>query len=163
LDERIHLRENFRQLKCAYSNQHDKILEAYFYGLEMNAHNLTITWLPPWRESFWQKLILILSRLFSNYGSSFLRPLLGILVSTWCILLLLIGIYNHHGLAIVFPQNADSEALKIAAEEYFQLLNPFHETDESLHGWALMWDLLSRVLSSYFIYSLIRSTRRFLR
>jgi len=162
-NEREQLRENFRQLKFTYEKQGDKIYEAFFYSLEMNEYNKVLKWTSPLYERFWQKLIIILSRALTNYGSSFLRPLIGILVSNWIILLVLICIYDFYDLRVASPSDNEPAAFKVAVGEYFKLINPLHKMDESLRGWSIMWDILSRILSSYFLFGLIRSSRRFLR
>lgn len=163
LEEIKQLKENFRQLKFVYEKQGDKINETFFYNLEMNSYNSLLSWSSPFQEIFWQKTILLLSRTLTSYGSSFLRPLLGLLLSTLLILLILISLYNYQNLEIVLPNKNDSTAFQIAIGEFFKLLNPLRKMDESLQGWAVMWDLISRILNSYFIFALIRSSRRFLR
>lgn len=161
--EKLRLKENFRQLKHVYEKQGDRIAAPFFYSLEMDTYNSTLRWKHPGKEAFWEKLIIVLSKSLSNYGSSFLRPLIGLLISTWVILLILIVFFDFKNLRIVLPWQHDAEALTIAIGEYCRLINPVHKIDESLTGFAVMWDLVSRILGSYFIYALIRSSRRFLR
>jgi len=157
------LKEVFRQFKYLYEKQGDKINEQFFYGLEMNIYNRQLAWKSPHREVFWQKLILLFSRYLTNYGSSFLRPLIGLLTVNQIVLLILIIFFNHQGLSFVAINEGTAAGFSQAFGEYCILLNPLHKMREDIGGFEILWDLISRISSSYFIYALIKSSRRFVR
>ena len=161
------LKEFFRQLKFIYDRQGDKINENYFYSHEMNTYNSLISWkliwFKPWSETFWEKVIILGSKYLSNYGKSFIIPLLGIAVFNFTILVILIHFFNYQGLDLAGFSTGEKDANRLAVGEFFKLINPVHKMDEGLTGWAVFWDLFARVSASYFLYNLIRSSRRFLR
>jgi len=163
LEEHKQFRENFKQLKHVYEKQGDKINETFFYALEMNSYSSLIKENNPLKDVFWDRIIILLSRWLTDYGRSFLRPFVGILASNLFVLLILIHFFEYHSLSIVKPVNNDPEAFNVALGEYFKLINPLHKMDECLTGLGVLWDLVSRIFSSYFLYGLIRSSRRFLR
>lgn len=156
------LKETFRQLKTVYNNQNDKEISHFFYAKEMDQFYKTINWTLPCYEEFWQKLILYLSRKFTNYGSSFLKPLVLLFSVNCLIFIVLILFFNYESLISDFSNDSKSASI-LATGEYFKLINPVHKLNTSLKGWGIFWDLLSRVSSSYFIYAMIRSTRRYIR
>ncbi|CAH0280701.1 hypothetical protein SRABI27_03766 [Pedobacter sp. Bi27] len=157
------LKEVFRQLKYVYEKQGDRIQEQFFYGLEMKVYNKKLNWTWPVFETFWEKLILYLSEHLTSFGSSFLRPLTGLILTNILILSVMINYYQYGGLSIVPYSLSDKAVVEQAFGLFFILLNPLHKVNDALRGWEIMWDLISRVMSSYFIYALIKSSRRFLR
>lgn len=161
--ERSQLKEVFRQLKFVYEKQGDGINASFFHALEMNTYNSLLKWSWPTHEPFWQKLILYLSSHLTDYGSSFMRPLVGILLANFVSLLVLIRCFGYESLEINFSAEFDQIEFNRGVGEYFKLINPLHKMNEGLSGLGVFTDLISRILSSYFIYGLIRSSRRFLR
>lgn len=149
-------REVYRQLKFASSKQHDFIGEQHFHALEMNAYDHTLRW----KYEFWTKLVLKLSLWTSNFGQSVIRPLIGIFIVNGFLFYLLYRTSQTKftGFDYTKPQNyVDTIA------EFIRVVNPLHNNDPELTGWAFIIDVLIRICSSYFIYNLIRATRRFVR
>jgi len=73
--ELVDIKEAYRQLKISMSNHSDKIQEHKFYSKELTFHYKALTWGKPWENQFWDKLILLWSKVFSDYGQSFIKPL----------------------------------------------------------------------------------------
>lgn len=150
LDQIENRKDTYKQIKYALSKQGDYVNEQLFHSWEMNAYNKT---LDLFSNNFWTKIILSLSRISSNYGISLIRPILFILILNLCIYLVILKIHN---INIEFSSISDFTT-------FLKFLNPLHKTDFELHGWAFLFDSLSRLISSYSIYNIIRATRRFIR
>lgn len=148
------IKETLRQLKLVMSKQGDKIQELKFYSQEMNTYNKLLPWTSPCTDNFWNKIILHLSRIFSDYGQSFLRPLIFLFVFNLIFFILI---------DIVSIDKNDWSSFIYCWGEYFKLINPLHKLDDTLIGWGVFLDLLSRIASSYFVFSLIRASRRFVK
>lgn len=153
----LQIKETYRQLKYAVSKQGDTVQEAFFYGEEMKTYSKSLSF----KNKFEDKLVIKASKCFSNFGQSFLRPLLWLLFFHQLFLLILIYFFEYKGLKIDF-HNPTLPAFNTAAGEYFRLLNPVHKS-EDFTGWMNFWDIWIRVSSSFFIYNLIRATRKFIR
>ncbi|SHN45493.1 hypothetical protein [Chitinophaga sp. CF418] len=164
-------REMFRQLKYSYAKQGDTITEHKFHGFEMNAqmHYLRKKrWNQPGRNIFkkWSmhrqtSLVLWVSRLTSNYGQSFLAPL---------ITLALLGILSFSGMVYwgyikeLAPDfNLSWDRILITIAHFLYFINPIKRLDaQSING-GLIIDLGMRIITSYCIYNFIRATRRFVK
>ena len=155
------IREAYRQLKVSMSKHSDKIQESKFYAGELTFHNLTLAWGSPFENQFWDKLILFWSKIFSDYGQSFVRPLFWLLFGHLGLFILAIFLNGFSTLRIEFC-NPTSEAFKEAFEKYFIYINPLRRLEVSLTGYLIVLDLLMRVWSSYMVYNLIRASRRFI-
>lgn len=151
-------RETYRQLKFVMDKQGDSIQEQLFYSKEMNLYNDLLHW----DKNFWDKLILWFSQLFSRYGTHFGQALFWFLFSNWIILIMLIGFYHFEGLTISC-KNSSWEAFSKASKLFINQLNPLHKFNKELAAGAIWIDFLGRILSSYLIYHLIRTSRRFVR
>lgn len=160
-DENFAIKEAYRQLKISMSKHSDKIQESKFYGAEMNYHNLTLTWSWPWNNQFWDKLILYWSRIFSNYGQSFIRPLFFLFLGHLFLFLIALLLKGYYPLHISFS-NPTSLGFEEAFEKYFIFINPLRRLETSLSGYLIFIDLLMRIWSSYMLYNLIRASRRFI-
>jgi hypothetical protein len=148
--------EVYRQLKHAMSKSGNYIEEKRFYSQEMNCYNKTLSW----KTNFWNKLILSFSNYCSNYGQSFLRPLLWLFLSTLIFFGVLVAFYDYKDLQIHLTDQFNRRETYRILGEFFNLLNPARKF-EDLTGFAVLIDLISRVLASAFIYNMIRATRRF--
>ena len=76
-------RDVYRQLKLAHDNQKDHITANEFYALEMKAYERVLrkkSWFNP--KYFQQKLVFALHKFVSNFGQSWLRPLILIFLIT---------------------------------------------------------------------------------
>lgn len=159
--EIVAIKEAYRQLKISMSKHSDKIQEHKFYSEELNFHNKTLTWGKPWENQFWDKVILLWSKTFSDYGQSFIKPLFWLLVGHH-ILFILALLFN--GFSPLHISLCDPTAIgfKEAFEKFFIYINPLRRLETSLSGYLIFLDLLMRIWSSYMIYNLIRASRRFI-
>ncbi|SDI81527.1 hypothetical protein SAMN05421846_11454 [Chryseobacterium taeanense] len=155
------IKENYRQLKISMSKLDDKINENRFYKNELNYHNKTIKWSSPLKNDFWDKVILILSNSLSEYGQSFIKPFLYLLLGHLTLFLIAISLNGFNNLQIsLFDWSWDG--LKFAFEKFFIYINPLRKTDTSFSGYLIIIDILMRIWSSYMIYNIVRATRRFI-
>lgn len=159
--ERYGIKEAYRQLKQSMNKHSDKIQEHIFYSKEMDLHNQLLKWSPPWRNTFWDKLILSFSKIFSDYGQSFIKPLFFLLLVHLIMFILAVSLNGLAPLHISFA-NPTAQGFKTAFENYFIYINPLRKLETSLSGYLILLDLLMRVWSSYMIFNIIRASRRFI-
>ncbi|MET3880954.1 hypothetical protein [Chitinophaga sp. OAE865] len=159
--EIVAIKEAYRQLKISMSKHSDKIQEHKFYSEELNFHSRTLTWGKPWENQFWDKMILLWSKTFSDYGQSFIKPLFWLLFGHYIlfVLALLCNGFNPLHISLCEPTAA---GFKEAFEKFFIYINPLRRLETSLSGYLILLDLLMRIWSSYMIYNLIRASRRFI-
>lgn len=155
------IKEAYRQLKISMSTHSDKIQEYKFYSQELTYHNKILSWDYPWKNQFWDKLILDWSRRFSDYGQSFIKPLYWLLFG-YSILFLTVLIFNGFGTFQLSLAHASEMGFKEAFENYFVYINPFRGAVTTLSGYLIVLDMMMRIWCSYMIYNLIRATRRFI-
>jgi uncharacterized protein YjbI with pentapeptide repeats len=74
-------RETYRQLKFALDNQKDYISANEFFSLEMKAHNNYLKG-KSWKEHFQDKILFSINKWTSDFGQSWFRPLIFILIFT---------------------------------------------------------------------------------
>jgi uncharacterized protein YjbI with pentapeptide repeats len=153
-------RETYRQLKLALSKQGDKVQEQLYYSKEMDTYFSLLNWTHPFNRQFWDKFILLFSSWFSDYGTNFGKALLWFLGLNFIVFASLIHFYHFGGLKFSWV-DCNSEAFWGALKLYIRQLNPLHKIDDPISGPAFIIDFLGRILSSYLIYHLIRSSRRF--
>jgi hypothetical protein len=151
-------REIYRQLKYALSKQGDIVNEQKFHTQEMLVYDRSLLF----RKDFWTKLIIKLSYCFSDFGQSFLKPLLWLLIGHWLLFMVLIQSNNYNDLLISFS-NPTWAGFELGIERYFQLINPLRKTETGFSGSRIILDLAMRVWASYMIYNLVRATRRFIK
>jgi hypothetical protein len=155
------IKEAYRQLKISMSKQSDKIQEHKFYSEELNFYNKTLSWEKPWKNQFWDKAILFFSKTFSDYGQSFIKPLFWLLTGhgiLFLIALLFNGLYPLH----ISLDKSTATGFREAFEKFFIYINPLRKFETSFSGYLILLDLSMRIWSSYMIYNLIRSSRRFI-
>jgi hypothetical protein len=159
--EIVAIKEAYRQLKISMSKHSDKIQEHKFYSEELNFHNKTLSWGKPWENQFWDKMILLWSKIFSDYGQSFIKPLIWLLFGHYILFLiaLLFNGFNPLHISICEPTAAGFQE---AFEKFFIYINPLRRLETSFSGYLIFLDLLMRIWSSYMIYNLIRASRRFI-
>lgn len=150
------IRENYRQIKYACSKQGDYIGEQYFHGLEMNAYNNSLSC----KKDFWTKAILKFSHCTSNYGQSLLLPIVWITVFNGLLFWLM---YISGGTKFSSYDFSNSSNYFDTIGEFLRLVNPLHKNDPELKGISLCLDIILRISSSYFLYNIIRATRRFIK
>lgn len=159
--EIVSIKEAYRQLKISMSKHSDKIQEHKFYSQELNFHNKALSWQPPWTNQFWDKVILLFSNTFSDFGQSFIKPLTWLLVGHFILFLLALILNGYDPLHISFSEPT-ATAFKEAFEKYFVYINPLRRLDTSLSGFLILLDFIMRIWSSYMIYNIIRASRRFI-
>ncbi len=151
------IRENYRQLKFACSKQGDVIGEQHFHGLEMRAYAKSLKW----PDNFLDTLILKFSYWTSNFGQSLWRPFIfGFIVIEGFFFWLL---YLTGGTKLVSLDLLDFDNQINILAEFIRVINPLHKNDPELTGCSFILDVLLRILSSYFIYNIIRATRRYIK
>lgn len=160
-NENIAIREAYRQLKISMSNHSDKIQENRFYAQELVFYNKTLNWGNPWQDTFWDKVVLYWSKHFSDYGQSFIRPLIWLLFGHLIMFIIAVMLNGFENLYISW-NDASEEAFREAFEKYFIYINPLRKLETTLPGYLIVLDLLMRIWSSYMIYNMIRASRRFI-
>lgn len=160
-NETTAIREAYRQLKISMSNHSDKIQENRFYSQELIFYNKTLNWGKPWEDTFWDKVVLHWSKFFSDYGQSFIRPLIWLLLGHLVMFFIAILLHGFEPLYISIS-NASEEAFRETFEKYFLYINPLRKLETTLPGYLIVLDLLMRIWSSYMIYNIIRASRRFI-
>jgi hypothetical protein len=148
-------RDVFKQIKTAFAKQGDYVQEQFFHGLEMNQYYRSLSY----RNDFWTKVILRLSYFTSNYGQSLIRPVIGIIVVNLLLFWMMFSLHStdYNSSDFTKPGNYVNTIASV-----LNFMNPLHKTDK-LSGMPFIVDSVSRVFSSYMIYNIIRSTRRFVK
>lgn len=159
--EILGIREAYRQLKISMSKHSDKIQENKFYAEELVFYNKTLIWGKPWKNEFWDKIVLYWSKNFSDYGQSFIKPLFWLILGHF-ILFSFALIFNGFDHLYISWSNASSSAFEEAFEKYFIYINPLRKFEVSFSGYLIVLDILMRIWSSYMIYNIIRASRRFI-
>lgn len=159
--EIVAIKEAYRQLKISMSKHSDKIQEQKFYSEELTFHYKTLSWGKPWKNKFWDKMILLLSKVFSDYGQSFIKPFSGLLIGH-LILFLIALLFNGFEPLHISLNEPTAEGFREAFEKFFIYINPLRRLETSLFGYLILLDLVMRIWSSYMIYNLIRASRRFI-
>ncbi|MCF8276794.1 MAG: hypothetical protein K9J17_08675 [Flavobacteriales bacterium] len=169
------LRESYRQLKKAMLNDGNNFDSLVLYRNEMEAHWALVrhpksTGL---HQSFlfsriygverglqdWQnKFLLWLGYHVSDHGQSFMRPLFWLFVFHMFFFLIAIAVgYN----GFYFTSNLEEwGATADFVGSYLYLLNPVHKLPDT-HGGMLIVDFFMRLSSGFFIYHIIRASRKF--
>ena len=104
-------------------------------------------------------MILCFSKIFSNYGQSFKKPLCYLLFGHFILFIIAIKLNGFDSLQL--SVSPTWKAFEDAFEKFFIYINPLRK-DSSLSGYLIVLDLLMRIWSSYMIYNLIRASRRFI-
>lgn len=159
--EIVAIKEAYRQLKISMSKHDDKIQEHKFYAEELNFHNKTLAWGNPWDNQFWDKVILLWSKVFSDYGQSLIKPL-SWLVFGHLLLFLIALFFNGFSPLRISICDPTAEGFENAFHKFFIYINPLRKVETSLPGYLILLDLLMRIWSSFMIYNIIRASRRFI-
>lgn len=155
-EEIIRIKEAYRQLKVSMAKISDKVQEHKFYAEELNFHNKSLSC----KTHFWDKLILGASKYFSNYGQSFIKPLLSLLFGH--LFFFIIAILCDGFTPLHLSNEPTFMGFEVAFEKFFIYINPLRKVETSFSGYLILLDLLMRIWSSYMIYNLIRASRRFI-
>lgn len=151
------LKEAYRQLKQAMLKDGNNIDALAFYRNELEEYRAFVKGNPnvKWEDKF----ILFISWIFSNHGQSFARPMfvwLPLFHLLWFSILVLL---NYQNLDYSFA-NHDWANVPSFIENYFKLLLPTHSF-EGIKGWMMPVDIVMRLSSGFFIYHIIRASRKF--
>lgn len=159
------LKECYRQLKVLSLAQHNKVDYLYFQKQE-----LKIFWLITrinTRHNFWRNignwLILGSNKLFSDFGQNIWRPLIALFL---CHLIFFnLFLYCQVGISPSFV-NVDCELTKEVGKAYFVTVLPTHSSKIDIGSIKDIvigggWDFVMRILSGYFIFYFIYSSRKF--
>lgn len=152
------VKENYKQLRHASNKQGDVLREMEFHEKEMNTYEQELKGL----GHFWTIAILKASRMFGNYGKNFSRPFVSLLLIHSVFLAFLVGLWNYDCYTFTWPTNHSWQTFWKFWGEYFRLLNPVHSFDNNSGLWIVA-DTSIRIYTSYFIYNMLRATRRFVR
>jgi len=120
-------RDVYRQIKLALDNQKDYINANAFYALEMRAYEKVLKQ-KSWKSHFQEKLVFIIHKISSNFGQSWIKPLLWIVFFT-----ILMSLYFHReeiDFSLIFKNGTLNYSLIFysiisAIENFFKTLNVF--------------------------------------
>ncbi|MEN9998851.1 MAG: hypothetical protein RI922_1841 [Bacteroidota bacterium] len=143
-------RDTYRQLKAASIANHNQIEALDFYRNEMRLY---------WKEvringgiSWQNRMLVFLNRWSSDFGQNWILPIMWLFVfhALWFSCLLSFGFWS----------NSKTGGEEFA--EYFKLLNPTHDLPCYMStGFDYLTDIIMRVSIAYFVYHIIRATRKF--
>jgi len=166
------IREAYRQLKVISIESHNKINANRFQQHEVRLYYKYIkhlTWFSKSPTNWWNNLgdwfVLVTNNIFSKFGQSWIIPLVWLIVIHSILVILALPEFN-----LKFdPYNiSDSEMNKVGIELFFRTLSPIHSSDlkikslgENIFSIGAKIDFAMRLLSSYFIFYIIRGTRKF--
>lgn len=142
-------KENYKQLKYSFYKSNDRINEKIFHGLEM--------------EEFmkmdipkWDKFILRFSKWSSDFGQSFLRPIIfnGCIHILLC--LIVFGILKYEGYYFSIKNHSWSVFFNLL-NECLYLFVPLKSFNKDI----LLIDILMKINSGFFIYNILRAIRKY--
>jgi hypothetical protein len=151
----ISLKETYRQLKQAMLKDGNNIDALAFYRNELEEYRSFAKDNPEVKRE--DKIILWMMWLFSDHGQSFARPIAWLLGMHLVFFLIAIAVgYN----GFYFTPDHDWSAVWDFIGSYFFLLNPVHKLPDT-NGGMLIVDFFMRLSSGFFIYHIIRASRKF--
>jgi len=153
-------RDIYRQFKHTFDSRNDFIIGNDFYSIEMKAHEKYLK-SQNWNKNNWQeKLVFIIHKWASNFGQSWIRPLIWIIISA----LTFTGIKFLY--KINFPYNILPDkigkvlnAVAIFLNEFAKSLIPLFANKKEVHGLEFV-SLLFSVIIAFFVYQFIVAVRR---
>lgn len=142
-------KDTYRQLKKASLTNNNLIDALQFHANEMQSY---------WREirliggdNFWDTILIFLNRWSSNFGQSWILPL--------------VWLFLFHSLFFLFVMSyffGNSFSGNFEFGQFWVLLNPLHKTPDYINtGSGLFTEFLMRIFNSYFIYHFVKATRKF--
>jgi len=170
IDTYLAQKEIYRQLKFSSQRQSDIASSLEFQRWEMDFYR-KIVYLKRPRD--WSEIIILWLSQTNNYGQSWLKALkLFIICSFVCYLPL--GFFNSSLLNYSKFAHSFHEVLfnfRVVLWEnlkyWFVLMNPAHSLKDlfgestSISGWFYFWDVIARIVISYFIFQIITGFRKF--
>lgn len=152
-------KEIYRQLKQANFSQGNRVEGLGFYRNEMETlkalFQLDRSVLS--RENRW---LVRIDGAASDFGQSWLRPI-GLLFSFHIILFSLAVVTGDLGIHIDFWSDFNKDQLSKAYGLFWKFLLPTHKVTTTLGFWSGLLDLLMRLSSGFFIYHIIKASRRY--
>jgi uncharacterized protein YjbI with pentapeptide repeats len=156
-------RETYRQLKYSLDNQKDHINANEFFSLEMKAYGKSLKW------NNWQdKIVFTINKWTSDFGQSWIRPLIWIIILTS-----LMSLYLHYkeiNLQLIF--NNDNlnwsmiiNSLILMIENFFSTLNVFKIFGNLNNHYLNLpcfytFSSIYTILLAFFIYQFIIAVKR---
>lgn len=143
-------RETYKQLKAAANGNHNYIEALDFYRNEMRLY---------WKEirivggiRMINRVLIFMNRWSSDFGQNWILPIIGLIVFH---LVFFSCIINWDYWSNSFTGSDEFR-------EFAKLLNPTHETPKYINtGLGYITDLIMRVSVGYFVYHIIRATRKY--
>ncbi|WKK81198.2 hypothetical protein [Marivirga arenosa] len=152
------LAEQYRQLKVISQNNGDRFSSLQFYQNEMNS-NLLIGSQDKSLNGY-DRFLLKTNKWFSNFGLDYFRPLIWLLfLHTFIFTFMIISGYN--SMEFIWPWNNSWYEIGNSVGYYFYLINPLHKLPSEEIGVILGLDFISRIVNSYFIFYILKATRKF--
>jgi hypothetical protein len=157
-------RETYRQLKYALDNQKDHINANEFFSLEMKAYGKSLKW------NNWQdKIIFTINKWTSDFGQSWVKPLLWIFILTF-----IMSLYLHYkeiNLQLIFNGNGGlnwsiiGSSFIMMIENFFSTLNIFKIFGNSNNNHSNIFcyhtiTSIYTILLAFFIYQFIIAVKR---
>lgn len=148
-------KEIYRQLKNSSKSESNNIDALDFYRNEMDSY---WSYIKGNKEiDFWDRVLIRIARISSNFGISYIRPLLCLL-SLHLIVFLLILLFGDYNGCQIDIYNSSWEYFEKSFNSYWELIIPVRKFGDDLPAWV---DVLMRIYSGFFIYHIIRGTRKF--
>lgn len=150
------------QLKKLHEQQGDLLAANDYFANEMNAYNESLSW----RLFFWEKLPLVLNRISSNHGQSWIRALSTTLIISVIFYMIFLKSMDY---ALADPVDKGNLSLFFHTGSFFlDFINPLHKLDtfEGLNGTkefrasTRFIDGIARIFIAYFVYQLIQAFRK---
>lgn len=143
-------REIYRQLKSLSIRNNNRLDALGFYRNEMNVH-WTYSRLKG-GESWWDQILVFIDRNVSDFGQSYILPLIW-LFSVHLLLLLSLDTWNF---------SYEEGAFWRGAGQYFESINPARKTLEWMgKGYPQVIDFFMRISAGFFIFHFIKASRKF--
>jgi hypothetical protein len=158
-----YLRDIYRQLKAISLNSKDIVNALYFKANEMNVYLYLLkqTKKPFWKFWKWRSnyFELWLSKKSGNFGISIGRPIIGLIGVHLLIFIILLHFTSFRGVTITYNIN-DWSSINFwkSFNNFWELIVPIRKFSEELNPFT---DILMRLFSGFFVYHLIKATRKF--
>ncbi|WP_288339544.1 hypothetical protein [uncultured Roseivirga sp.] len=168
----------YEQIKSIFQNQGNRTNTLEYQSLELSAYfselsrSFAQSWKTRrfWAEEFIDWLTLCFNRHTTNFGTSWTRGFLALLVTTIPLFILLL--WSTKGVVAVWPWQMNSEDFGLYTTQYFDFINPTSyiwkrwDFIYELEGGEIRWGvklllLFSKVLIVTIIYQIIQAFRKF--
>ena len=159
----LELMEINRRFKQYFKNRDSPIDAAIFQRNELQAYlrYLLHKWDHLSFSQFFDLTLLGTNRIFSNFGQSFVLPLLWLLSIHFYLFYLLNQNYQL-GYDLCFDWDSGCSFSKEAFGYYLHLINPVHKlVDVNGESVIAVEDFIMRISSGYFIFYFLKATRKF--